>query len=70
MHNEGWFWGIHIFWWLFWIILVILFFSLLMMIKQLCTSTFYGETRMTDTTYAGKAHSLRLRRLGIDIPAR
>lgn len=29
MHFDGWgFWGMHVFWWLFWIILIIAFFAL------------------------------------------
>lgn len=30
MHFDGgWFWGMHLFWWLFWIVLIVLFFGLL-----------------------------------------
>ena len=30
MNYDGWwFWGMHLFWWLFWVVLIILFFSLL-----------------------------------------
>ncbi len=30
MHYEGWgFWGMHVFWWLFWIILIVGFFALI-----------------------------------------
>ena len=27
--NDGWFWGMHLFWWLFWILVMVLFFGLL-----------------------------------------
>ena len=27
--EGGWFWGMHLFWWLFWALLIALFFSLL-----------------------------------------
>lgn len=30
MHFDGWgFWGMHIFWWLFWIALIVVFFALI-----------------------------------------
>jgi len=30
MHYDGWgFWGMHIFWWLFWIALIVVFFALI-----------------------------------------
>ena len=28
-HEGGFFWGMHLFWWLFWIVLLVAFFSLL-----------------------------------------
>lgn len=28
-YDGGWFWGMHVFWWLFWIVLIVIFFSLL-----------------------------------------
>jgi putative membrane protein len=27
--NGGWFWGMHLFWWLFWFLIIASFFSLL-----------------------------------------
>lgn len=27
-YEGGWFWGMHIFWWLFWALLIVLFFTL------------------------------------------
>lgn len=27
--NDGWFWGMHLFWWLFWVFLIVLFFGLI-----------------------------------------
>lgn len=27
--NDGWFWGMHLFWWLFWFLIITSFFSLL-----------------------------------------
>jgi len=27
--DGGWFWGMHLFWWLFWVLLIALFFGLL-----------------------------------------
>lgn len=30
MHYDGWgFWGMHFFWWLFWIVLIVVFFALI-----------------------------------------
>lgn len=30
MHYDGWgFWGMHFFWWLFWIVLIVAFFALI-----------------------------------------
>ncbi len=27
MYNDGWFWGMHMFWWMFWIIGLVAYFS-------------------------------------------
>jgi putative membrane protein len=35
MHDSNWgFWGMHLFWWLFWIVLFVAFFSLLIPVPR------------------------------------
>jgi putative membrane protein len=34
MFHNGWFFGMHLIWWLFWIILIVLFFSLLSPLRR------------------------------------
>ena len=33
-YDGGWFWGMHILWWLFWIVLIVVFFSLLTSVSR------------------------------------
>lgn len=43
MYYDGWFWGMHMFWWIFWVILIVLFFGLLMPSQRKKTHA-YRET--------------------------